>query len=708
MKTATVSKLFAVLVILALGTLTPTLAQNSEAQFQQGLIKEEGEGSLLEAIEIYDAVAKNESAGRSLQAEALLHIGLCYEKLGRTEAEKTYQNLISNFPDQTETVKIARKKLSLLSQSANVRYEETREFNIRKVWEGPRDLLGEVSPDGKYLSYVDWDTGDLAIYELSTGKTRRLTDKGSWDDCQEYAEDSRWSNDGKHIVYTWWNDKEIYELRMIGLDGSAAKVLYSNEEVNYMVPSDWSPDGSQILACMYFQENRIQAAGLINVADGSMRVLKTLEDWPGKMCFSKDGSSIIYDHQQKENSSVRDIYMLPLDGSNEIPLVKNPADDFFLGLAPDGESILFSSDRDGTISFYMIQIEDGKSNGDPKLVKSGVGQIDVLGFTPEGSFYYHIEQNLNDIYTAELDPESGSIISPLAKMVTRFLGNNKEPDYSPNGKQLAYISVIQPSASNINFNQGAGNVLIIRSIDTYQERKIIPDLPRMGFPRWSPDGKSIMVGAWDENSSMSFHQIDAETGQMKTILSSDKVIRFFGRHEWSPDGSTLYYGLLTNNFRNSQIMSRDLESGEVKMIYESKDILNLSLSPDGHWLAIISRSKSAPNWAMHVMPASGGEARELFRFKEGEFSIGLSCSCTWSIDGNYILFMLQNEISEDSQWELCRIPAKGGEIEKLGITIPGGTANLAIHPDGRHISFSALSRPLEPAVWVMENFLPSD
>ncbi len=709
MKTSTASKLIALLVILAIGILSPLQAQTPEGQFQQGLIKEEGEGSLLEAIDIYAKVASNESAGRSLQANALLHIGLCYEKLGRTEAEKTYRNLISQFPDQAETVKVAREKLSALSQTEPTRSAGAGELSIRKVWEGPEALMGEVSPDGKYLSYVYWDTGDLAIYELATGKTTRLTDKGSWEDCQEYAEDSRWSPDGKQIVYSWWNDKMTYELRMIRLDGSEPMVLYSNEETNYMLPCDWSPDGKQILACMYFNENRIQAAGLINVEDGSMRVLRTLEEWPGKMCFTKDGGYIIYDRQQEENSSVRDIYLLPVNGDDEIPLVSNLADDFFLGLAPDGESILFSSDRDGSSSIYVIKMEDGIPAGDPILVKSGMKTGEALGFTPEGSFYYALNEKVSDIYMAELDPESGTIITPLVKMETRFQGNNKEPDYSPDGKNLAYISVTGPTASNIKFIQGAGNVLIIRSIETQQERKIIPEFARMGYPRWSPDGRSILIVDLSDASSMGYYQIDVESGQIEPIISSDEGLRFFGKHEWSPDGGTLFYGRRINNFKTGQIMSRDLESSEEKIIYESNDILHLALSPDGKWLAVISRPVKKNIWAMHLIPSSGGEARELFKFEEDEvISLGLSGAETWSSDGNYILFMLKEENVEDSFWELGRIPAEGGEIEKLGLTVPRSTACLTMHPDGRHIAFSALSRPLSPAVWVMENFLPSD
>jgi beta-lactamase regulating signal transducer with metallopeptidase domain len=51
---------------------------------------------------------------------------------------------------------------------------------IRRVWANAGDpqFSGAPSPDGKYLSYVNWNTGDLAVYELASGTNRNLTNEG--------------------------------------------------------------------------------------------------------------------------------------------------------------------------------------------------------------------------------------------------------------------------------------------------------------------------------------------------------------------------------------------------------------------------------------------------------------------------------------------------------------------------------------------------
>ena len=55
-------------------------------------------------------------------------------------------------------------------------------------------------------------------------------------------------------------------------------------------------------------------------------------------------------------------------------------------------------------------------------------------------------------------------------------------------------------------------------------------------------------------------------------------------------------------------------------------------------------------------------------------------------------------------FELCRIPAKGGELTRLGLKVENGFINLSTHPDGRHLTYSSASQNIKE-IWVMENFL---
>ena len=124
---------------------------------------------------------------------------------------------------------------------------QDRGIVVRQIWAGPEvDLFGAPSLDGRYLSYVDWETGDLALRDLTTGEKRRLTKAESG----EFAYSSRLSPDAQQVAYVWVNKERPYHLRIISTSGAQSKprVLYSNPNVGYTEVNGWSPDGKFVLA----------------------------------------------------------------------------------------------------------------------------------------------------------------------------------------------------------------------------------------------------------------------------------------------------------------------------------------------------------------------------------------------------------------------------------------------------------------------------
>ena len=354
------------------------------------------------------------------------------------------------------------------------------------------------------------------------------------------------------------------------------------------------------------------------------------------------------------------------------------------------------------------QIAEGKPQGNPELVKSDMGTIEPLGFTQEGSYYYGYSKKNNNIYTAELDPKSGEILSQPKKTITRFEGYNQAPSYSPDGKFLAYISRRFPLTIFPDYTMAkvGGNVLCIKNIGTGEEREIIPGLNRFRSPRWSSDGHSVFV--IDMNNSGS-KQIDIQTGNVTSVLFDDNL----GPQptERSHNGKTIYYVLRDRKTNISKIIVKNLENGTEKEIYRIKGSIHIRLSPDDKWLAIqafYTENVLVPDKipSLIVVPSAGGESRELCRFEDG-IDIRAGAPFTWTPDGKYILYSMKSPKKEIKKWDLYRIPAKGGEPEKLGMEMSGFLMNLSIHPDGRHIAFS-ITEESNAELWVMENFLPKE
>ena len=676
--------LFALVLIL---TSPGALQQNAQQLYQSGLYQEEVAGDLSKAIAIYQDILKRYPGNREVAAQAQLRLGFCYEKSGLKQAQEAFQKVVDSYPEQTEAVKAANEKLSLLLRAAAAAGKENKEFSIRRV--GDVGIFGAISPDGRYLSYVDWDTGngDLAIYEIATGKKRRLTNNGSESD--ESAQFSRWSPDSRQIVYDWNNKNGYVDLCIAGLDGSKSRILFSHKEVTWAETFGWSPDGKQILANLEKKDGQKQIA-LVSTADGSARVLKTLErGWPDHMNFSPDGRYIVYDFPQEEDSSERDISLLATDGSREIPLVEHPANDYVLGWAPDGKNILFASDRRNSLDAWVIQFSDGKVQGTPKLVKANIGQVCYpLGFTRKGSFYYGIYDVMADIYFAELDPETGKIPALPKKASARFEGSLSQPEYSPDGKSIAYISKGTRAVS-------------IQSLESGKMQEFPSKLRSFDQPRWSPDGRSILVVGWDLKGKNGIWRLDAQSGIFTLMVPAPPADENWATtHEWSRDGKAIFLARNANNPPyQSRIMLREIENGTEKEFYHgSPGMYSLSCSPDGKWLAFMRRGKEG---FLGILPAAGGEHRELYRFKQEDQNY---VPLRWTPDGKSILF----EIKEPGQkkWSWWRIPMEGGEPRKLGLE-SDVRMSLSVHPGGRHIVFSSPGSTGENSGnWVMENFLP--
>ena len=479
-------------------------------------------------------------------------------------------------------------------------------------------------------------------------------------------------------------------------------MLFSNEKGEYLQPAAWSPDGNHILAT-FARKDRTNQIVLVSVADGSVRVLKTLDwRWP-EMSFSPDGRTIAYAFPPQEDSPNHDIFLLATDGSREIPLVEHPANDIFPVWAPDGKRIVFASDRTGSMGAWVIQVANGKPQGSPELVKPDMGRIMPMGFTETGSYYYGLRTGMNDVYIATLDLKTGKLLTPPTKATQRFVGSNYAPAWSPDGKYLAYISQRGHSRNG----QGS-RIISIRSVKTGEERELSPNLNVLsnGVPRrthlpWSPDGRSFLVVGRDKKNRRGIYQIDARTGDATTIVQNEPG-GYMLRVACSPDGEAIYYtGAIS---KGSRILVRDLQTGQEQELYRAavaSFVTTLALSPDGRLLAFVMVDRDTQSTVLLVMPAGGGEPRDLLRMQEPE-GITLVGGITWRPDSREVIFGKGKENGEMT--ELWRISAQGGEAQRLGLAMDG-LRNLRFHPDGRQIAFSA-GTPFAAELWVMENFLP--
>lgn len=305
----------------------------------------------------------------------------------------------------------------LLSLSAGVGVAEGEESNpprARLVWadEGS-NALGAPSPDGRYLSFVD-AAGNLAIRDLATGTSRALTRTAGGPLPGQFAYFSVFSRDSCQIAYAWFNADGFYDLRIVDLDGSEPRTLYSNPEAGFVQPTAFSPEGDRILTLLFRRDNVSQIA-LISTSDGTVRVLRSL-DWfyPKKIDLSPDGRFVVYDAIPAGGPPARDIHILAADGSSDGALTDSPANDLFPLWTPDGKAVVFGSDRGGSMDAWMVRVENGTAVGEPMLAKRGLGRVLPMSFTSDGRLFYGLRSGRTDVYVGQFDASSGDLAGGLS------------------------------------------------------------------------------------------------------------------------------------------------------------------------------------------------------------------------------------------------------------------------------------------------------
>jgi Tol biopolymer transport system component len=545
-----------------------------------------------------------------------------------------------------------------------------------------------ISLNGRYRSFVDWETGDLAIHELATGKTWRLTKKTNNKDFS-YPMSSLISPESKLVAYGWAQNENL-DLHLVEIDGSNPRVLYTHKGYR-IFPISWTSNGKQIACIRANANDKTKEIVWVSVSDGSIRIIKQLEGEKNPACasHSPDDRYIAYDYPVKKDSENFDIFLLATDGSVEIPLIQHPANDRLIGWIPGRNDIMFISDRSGTWDAWIIHIVEGKPQGSPERIKAGIGQIWPLGLTQDGLFYFSIFTRKATIQIAPLDPATSKIQEELSQPL---LGSNFMPEWSPDGEYLAYISE-QEEIRGPGFYH---RPLQIKNLKTGEVRELASEIEARS-PSWSPDGLSILVTGYDSKRSEQkdynggVYKIDVKDGHATPLVEFDSEWWPNSVAEWTHDGMAFYY------INGGKLALRDIPSGQEKQLYSNSHLTRkMDLSPDGQWLVLGLEDREKVTFRILIMPSLGGEVKELLKLEKG----GRIAGVKWTPDGKFVHYT-KPEKKGSSWWRISR---GGGEPQKISQSKKNLVEFSSIHPQGYKIAFGYFEQATEH--WVMENFIP--
>jgi Tol biopolymer transport system component len=651
----------------------------TEALLQAAEQKELVEGDLRAAIRIYEQAANRKGAGRAVVANALLHIGSCYEKLGSAEARKAYERVAQQYADQTAAAAEAHKRLTALEGPA--RRSLSGEMLAHRLPFAPNAFY--VLSDGKILVYVDSETGDLVASDLAGGHKRVLKRAGDGTN-QSRIMLPRLSADGSKVAFTTMAGI-VPTLAVVNTDGSGFHTLMTGNDGTLYRPLAWARDNTAAL--VYTSNHR-----LIKVRE-SDNFTQELDDtgssWVLRAAYSPDGRWIAFSAVSAQET---DLEIMSAEGKQKGKLVTHSGSNELIDWTPDGKAILFSSDRSGQPALYRLDVLQGRAQGDPVLIREG--GTNLANLTPGGALIYSPQRAKSRVYVSRADFEKGSL-SGLPQPVSDLYPTGQWlPAWSPNGKELA----IGIQTGRLDSSARPSEILVIPPSPS-QPRRIAAADPISDLT-WAADGRSLFAVTTAPGKGAVIRRMALEGDAVTQVLSSPG--------DFSPDaiqiadeGRALLATMRSASPMKSVLVRYDLETGDRTELVTVPAFAVVSVSRDGRWIAASDISTALQGtWrsTLSIRAWDGGDWRQIVDLK-GNLAIHL---VEWTPDGRSIVYGVRRGDPGAASTSLFQVAASGGTPRKLG-DLPGRVDRIAIHPDGTQLAFSSFGGKAE--LWMLENFL---
>jgi serine/threonine protein kinase/Tol biopolymer transport system component len=521
------------------------------------------------------------------------------------------------------------------------------------------ERAGTFSPDGSQIAFY-WngesqDNADIYIKVIGPGTPLRLTTDPAADT------DPRWSPDGRQIAFLRTSDSKTFAVMLIPpLGGNERKLadIYPRIAIMPMVDLTWTADSKYLFVAGSLTQGDPSHILRISVDSGEVKTAVAAapsSDGYFSLDLSPDGKRLasVRDYQGTEEIELFDVSPSnDLTGATRVPNAEaRPQRVRWTG---DSKDLIFQPSVNNPMPLFRLSLE---TNTATSLAWMGPGASSPVISRPANRLVFTRDFRDTNIWRIDLNA-SGS--KPAMDTIAVSSFREVAPNYSPDGKRLAFHSNRGGSVQIWTANADGSNAVQLTSMDPQATT---------GTPRWSPDSRQLV---FDSNAGGYHLYVVAADGGQPRALTTGSSRNFTGW--WSPDGKWIYF----TSDRGGQLdIWRMRTDGSAPEVVTHGRAEAPSISPDGQWLYFTKEEGVQGLWRM---PIGGGPetlvVEALFRYNYAVTNRGVYYAATPSPKDQTSTVRFRDLAS-----------GRTSDIAPIDRRVDLG---LAVSPDGRYLLFTKI------------------
>lgn len=516
-------------------------------------------------------------------------------------------------------------------------------------------LQPSFSPDGSAVAFV-WlkegeRTGHIYVKQIGSEAPSRLT-SGTAEELSP-----AWSPDGRWIAFFRHDVARTTVVIVPAIGGSEQEIytLQTNHVWEYGGLA-WTPHGETLI---FPQQVNPQAPSVLVELNIKAHTVRQLTNppagWDGDWtpAVSPDGTRLAF--VRGPEGSVYDIYIMSLPNGEPKRITTDGRLIDGLTWSSDSASVVFASNRSGSISLWRVPALGGTPEHEPA---GGDNAYSPSIATQSSRLVYSRGSAVWRILATSLESKS-----PEAAEILTSSEQDASPHVSPTGDRLVFQSWRSGSQEIWSSHVDGSDPIQLTSVNA-----------SAGSPFWSHDGRRIAFDA-RMDSFAHIYVIGAEGGAPKALTrgSFNDIVP-----SWSGDDRWIYFG--SNRSGSWQVWKVASDgSGTLQQVTTGGGMVALE-SPDSQWLYVTHYAEAG----LWQCPLGGGPQRKIFA---GPPAGNLNY---WTVGGGAVYSLAQH----GAQFTVDRIDPANGRNQTVYTFrhSPTPFAGLSLTPDGKRLVFAELDQ----------------